>query len=723
MVLAVGVSQDVALAGATRKLARDLLVLGLVALGALGLALVAAHVFVVRPIEALATAARRLGSGDRGTRAGNRRAPRELRELARTFDEMAASLQRREDTLRQLNDELEQRVAERTAELEAVNEELSHQVTVNRTVLDATADAIALTDLEGNLLVVNAAATEMLERLGVQPGAAPDDVAGQAALGSADPEAFAAEVAANRADPDRESVYEYELAAGGRWFRSYSGPVRDGSGAVVARIYTAREVTADRLADRLKSELVATVSHELRTPLASILGFAELLSERELDDETRRRYLGTVCAEARRLTALVNDFLDLQRIEAGSFTPTFRALTLDDVLREQVDLFSAQSAAHELELEVVAGPLGVVADGERIAQVIGNLLSNAIKYSPAGGTVRVRAEARDDAVRVTVTDEGVGIPPSQHEKLFTKFFRVDSSDTREIGGTGLGLALAREIVHAHHGEMGFESAPGEGSSFWFELPAVRRGASGGRRVLIVEDDPAAAALIAEHLGTNGFEVEIVATGEDALERVSEDPPILVSLDVVLAGELDGWQVLTSLKTHPRSAGIPVIVCTAGNGRRQAAALGADEFLVKPFSGARLRELVRQLVPHGDSVLVADDDGAIRTLVREALAPDGVEVLEAADGAEALALLRAEHPDALVLDLVMPDVDGFSVLAELQNDPELRDVPVVVLTGKDLSETERSMLRMRADAVLQKEGTSPEQLRRRVASMLARAAAR
>jgi PAS domain S-box-containing protein len=650
-------------------------------------------------------------------------AEEEIRALNEELELRAAELESQNTELESQQAELElvnEKLEGQQAELADANEDLARQVSINRTVLDATVDAIGLADHEGRLLLANAGMRKLGELLGIPPEASGSERFEIAAGATTDPERFLVEMASSQADVEREAVYEFELASGGRWFRLHTGPVRDESGAVIAHIINARDVTAEREADRLKSELVATVSHELRTPLASILGFTELLIERDLDEETRSRYLETVCGEAKRLTSLINDFLDLQRIEAGSFTPTLQAVELDAVLREQVEIFSAQSSAHELTLELDPGPLRIVSEPERVGQVLANLLSNAIKYSPGGGQVAVKAEIRGDSVHVSVTDQGLGIPVEQQEKLFTKFFRVDSSDTREIGGTGLGLALAREIVQAHHGRIGFESVEGEGSTFWFELPAARHGATGRARILVVEDDPAAAALMTEYLGTNGFEIEVVASGEDALERAVEDPPALVSLDIKLAGALDGWEVLTALKANPETASIPVVVCTAGNGHQEAAAFGAAEFLVKPFSAARIREVVAGLIPSRGSVLVADDDENVRVLVREALAAEGHEVTEAVDGEEALALLRARRPDVIVLDLVMPKLDGFSVLEQIQDDPETRFLPVVVLTGKELSDEERTFLRFRAFSVLQKSSSSPGELRRLVGEAMARA---
>jgi signal transduction histidine kinase len=236
-----------------------------------------------------------------------------------------------------------------------------------------------------------------------------------------------------------------------------------------ARVELEQQNAQLRASERLKSDLVNTVSHELRTPLSGVLGFTKLLLTREFDSETRRHYLGIVDAQARRLSQLIDDFLDVRTIEEGRFERDRELVDMGVILRDEATLYSLQSQSHELALDLPETPLPVLGNPDRLRQVIGNLLSNAIKYSPHGGRVEVTAESHGDAVRVEVRDEGIGIPVKQQSRIFTKFFRADAAASG-ITGTGLGLAVSRDIIESHGGQIGFVSTEGEGTTFFVELP-------------------------------------------------------------------------------------------------------------------------------------------------------------------------------------------------------------------------------------------------------------
>jgi signal transduction histidine kinase/CHASE3 domain sensor protein len=341
---------------------------------------------------------------------------------------------------------------------------------VNSVVLDSVREGIALVGLDHELVFANTAMEALAGRLAMPIAAAIGARGADLETAALDPDAYFAEWEDILADGDDPTSDELEIADPPLVLERYTAPVDDLDGERIGRLVVLRDVTRERQAERLKSDLMATVSHELRTPLASVLGYAELLRTRAIAPEAREEILGTIHQEAKRLSALIDDFLDLQTIEQQRLELLREPFSIHDLLAEQVRTFAGQSEAHAVEL--ATAPDGAVARGDRrrIAQVVANLLSNAIKYSPGGGAVRVEVERRPGEVLVAVADQGVGIPAAEQSHVFEKFFRVQRPELR-VGGTGLGLALSHEIVAAHGGRMGFESVEGQGSRFWFTLPA------------------------------------------------------------------------------------------------------------------------------------------------------------------------------------------------------------------------------------------------------------
>jgi DNA-binding response OmpR family regulator/signal transduction histidine kinase len=486
----------------------------------------------------------------------------------------------------------------------------------------------------------------------------------------------------------------------------------------------AREIEA---AARLKSEFLANFSHEIRTPLNGIIGYCELLLREEGARLTPhgRRDMNVIKSNARTLLALINDILDLSKIEAGRV----------EVVREPVDLQELVEECFATVREIVKGKgvtlahhfddnaRRVYTDSLKIRQILLNLLSNAAKFTDSGEIV-VEARAVGAQLQIAVEDTGIGIPPDQLPFVFDKFRQVDGSSTRRVGGTGLGLAIVRELSRVLGGGTEVASVMGRGSKFSVTLPgaidaralagaanktdeAAQAKATLGATVLVVDDDELVQHLVRGQLEAEGFDVLIAADGVSALRLARERRPSAILLDIHLP-RLDGWNVLGEVKSDPLLAGTPVIIMSVEVQRARGFSLGACEYLVKPVEPDRLIGVVRKAIsPSAGEILVVDDDAQTREMVCRHLAHAGFATTQARDGEDALLRMRVSPPALVILDLVMPTVDGFEVLRRMRS--EGSTTPVVVLTGKDLVQSEETELRNGLARIITKGGLAIEQI--------------
>lgn len=363
-----------------------------------------------------------------------------------------------------------------------------------------------------------------------------------------------------------------------------------------------RNITKEFEVDQMKSEFVSTVSHELRTPLASILGFTELMINRELKADRQKKYLNTIYQEAKRLTALINDFLDVQRMEAGKQTYEKNNLNLLDVINKVIELQQINAPDHQIGLKSALTEVQVLGDREKLEQALTNLVSNAVKYSPSGGNVTISVKNENNKVRISVKDEGLCIPEDSIGKLFTKFYRVDNSDRRD----GLGLAIVQEIIKAHDGEIYVDSQYGKGSTFTVILPGVInplnktnkefKNIQGGNsyKVLVVEEDESLTELMIEELSGNGFQAFHCKNDKETKSFLEECIPDPIVLDILLGEEsVNGWEIMNILKRNGKTLHIPIIVSTALDEKAKGYQLGAYDILVKPYKLSRLSAAIMQ----------------------------------------------------------------------------------------------------------------------------------
>lgn len=443
---------------------------------------------------------------------------------------------------------------------------------------------------------------------------------------------------------DKEERYVVDLEQANpvkRFLNLYSNPCISRTNLNFGRVFVVRDVSHQKEVDRLKLELISTVSHELRTPMSSILGFSELLLTRKLTEERNKEYISIINSEAKRLTDLINDFLDIQRMESGKHEFNKQLNSMDQIIEEAMKLFENYGDKHTIIYDKSMKDISqIYCDRDKILQVLSNFLSNAMKYSPEGGEIKIDLTVENGAAKISVTDRGLGIPDDVKDKLFTKFFRVDNDDRRKIGGSGLGLAICKEIIRAHGGEIGVESAYGHGSTFYFELPrsAVSTddesvgkvnynptfGCSG--RILIVEDDSSMVRLIKETLRDEGLEMHDVSSGEEAIKFASKYHYKLIILDIALSGRMSGWDVLKELKNNQSTADTPIIISSVYENKKIASESGIADYLVKPFEPGLLIRMVQKAFngKFNSKMMVNSYDG-LTDVILEMLRSRGISI--------------------------------------------------------------------------------------------------
>jgi signal transduction histidine kinase/CheY-like chemotaxis protein len=484
------------------------------------------------------------------------------------------------------------------------------------------------------------------------------------------------------------------------------------------------------LASQHKSQFVASMSHELRTPLNAIIGLTEMMvtNAARFGTEKAAEPLKRVHRAGQHLLGLINQVLDLSKIEAGKLELNPESVSLAPLIDEVVGTARQLAQQNKNNLVVEAQEkLGVLTvDPMRLRQILLNLLSNACKFT-SQGEVKLRARKVTDGrnwVEFAVADTGIGMTPEQQAKLFEEFTQADSSTARRYGGTGLGLAITRKLARMMGGDVTVTSEPGKGSVFTARLPAgpdpVAKAATNGSRppgndcVLVVDDDATARELIAEQLKAEGFSVVTAAGGLEGLKLAKELRPIAITLDVMMP-DLDGWSVLAALRQDADLAEIPVIMITILDEHRRGVALGAAGYLTKPIDRERLHRMVSRFRASArpTRVLLVEDDKDQRDRLRGWLDGEQWVVQETANGREALTRLQADKPDVILLDLMMPEMDGFAVVAALQKEPRWCDIPVIVITARDLDAKDRERLNSGVKSVLVKETFRPADLVERI----------
>ena len=492
--------------------------------------------------------------------------------------------------------------------------------------------------------------------------------------------------------------------------------------------------------DTLKDEFISTVSHELRTPLTSIRGALGLLSSGVIGevDSKALNLLRIATVNTDRLIRLINDILDIERMESGRAALQVRRCSLRDLCQQAIETMKPMADANSIQLELEASTtaesLFFDADPDRILQVLTNLLSNAIKFSESGTTVRVQTEPMPDSLLLKVCDEGRGIPADKLDAIFERFHQVEPSDARQKGGTGLGLSICRSIVQQHSGSIWAQRNTGPGTTFYVMLPRVTRAgdmllpaetssaSQNNAIVLLCDDDPGIRTVITEHLERQGYAVIEAASGEQALTLAAENPVEIILLDLYMPG-LSGWETLQHLRNNPVTAHIPVVILSVLSSTLRPQLTGeAQGWVQKPFNEAALFAELGRILHRGDglaNVLLVEDDIDLANVVMTSFQNGMVSIEHVSTRQQAIVHCVTRPPDLLILDLTLPDGDGFTLVEWLREQPALRSLPLVVYSGREISDQEMSMLRLGPTEFLTKAKVQPQEVEELVVSMVRR----